>query len=137
MLSVWVTFLPGVFQVAPQSVDCTTQMAVPSLWLLVLVAAGAAVILRALWPHAARERIPVACYVTMISLMAWTAAGRALAPATAQPSGALAALGALVFMASDAILAFDRFARPWPGAHAAVMATYYAAQILIAASVAA
>jgi uncharacterized membrane protein YhhN len=109
----------------------------PSPWLLVLLVAVAAVILRTLWPHVVRERVPVACYVAMISLMAWTAAGRALAPETSQPSGVLAALGALVFMTSDAILAFDRFARPWPGAHAAVMVTYYAAQILIAASVAA
>jgi uncharacterized membrane protein YhhN len=77
----------------------------------------------------------VACYVVMIALMAWTALGRGLAPGTPQPSGMEAALGAVLFMASDTILAFDRFVRPWRFAHAAVMCTYYPAQLLIAASV--
>ena len=96
----------------------------------------AGMLLRLLWPHVRRERVPVICYVAMISLMAWSALGRESAPATPQPSGALAGLGAVVFMVSDAILALDRFGRPWYAAHAAVMVTYYAAQILIAASVA-
>lgn len=100
---------------------------------LVVVGGG---VLRLLWVHVATERGPVACYVAMISVMAWTAMGRALAGATPQPSGALAAMGAIVFMTSDATLAIDRFVRPWRGAHAAVMVTYYAAQMLIAASVA-
>jgi uncharacterized membrane protein YhhN len=105
-------------------------------WTALLVATAAHLLYR-LWPHVARERLPVACYVTMITAMALVALGRALAPATPEPSGWLAALGALVFMVSDATLAFDRFVRPWPGARVAVMVTYYAAQMLIAASVAA
>ena len=108
----------------------------PIGWLLpLLVAAGA--MLRVLWRHAPGERMPIACYVVMITLMAGSAVGRGVADATPQPSGVLAALGALVFMASDAILALDRFVARWRGAHAAVMATYYAAQTLLAASVAA
>jgi uncharacterized membrane protein YhhN len=102
--------------------------------LLVLLLVGGG-ILRVLWPHVARERIPVASYIVMISIMAWTAVGRSVCPATPEPSGVLAAAGAAVFMTSDATLALDRFVRRWHGAHAAVMVTYYAAQILIAASV--
>jgi len=110
---------------------------VPAIgWLLPLVV-GAGAVLRVLWRHAPRERVPIVCYVAMITLMAWSAVGRGIAPATPQPSGVLAALGALVFMASDAILALDRFVTRWRGAHAAVMLTYYGAQILLAASVAA
>jgi uncharacterized membrane protein YhhN len=105
-------------------------------WTALLVATAAHLLYR-LWPHVARERLPVACYVVMITAMALVAIGRALAPAAPAPSGRLAALGALVFMVSDATLAFDRFVRPWPGARVAVMVTYYAAQMLIAASVAA
>ena len=105
----------------------------PGVLLVLLLVGGG--ILRVLWPHVARERIPVACYVAMISIMAWTAIGRDAASTTPQPSGLLAAIGALVFMVSDATLALDRFVRPWRGAHAAVMVTYYGAQILIAASV--
>jgi alkenylglycerophosphocholine/alkenylglycerophosphoethanolamine hydrolase len=105
-------------------------------WLLPLgVAAGA--VLRVLWRHAPRERLPIACYVAMITLMAWSAIGRGIAPATPQPSGVLAALGAVLFMASDTILALDRFVARWRGAHAVVMLTYYGAQTLLAASVAA
>ena len=100
----------------------------------VTLAVAAGMILRILWPHVRRERVPVACYVVMISFMAWAALG--LEHAMQSLGGGLGALGAFVFMTSDAILALDRFVRPWRGAHAAVMITYYAAQILIAASVA-
>jgi len=105
-------------------------------WMVGLVAV-AAVMLARLWPYVVRERIPVACYVVMISAMALAAIGRSLAPETPEPSGRLAAMGAVVFMTSDATLAFDRFVHPWRGARAVVMVTYYAAQMLIAASVAA
>ena len=97
--------------------------------------AGAAIVLLArLWPHLGRVRGAVLVYVTVIALMAWTAARRADAPTTPALSGMLALAGSLLFMASDAILALDRFARRIPAAHAAVMVTYYAAQTLIAAS---
>jgi uncharacterized membrane protein YhhN len=109
---------------------------VASLGWLVLLGVAAAAMLRVLWRHVARERVPVASYVAMISVMAWMSIARALTPDVPQPSGVLAALGAFVFMASDAILALDRFVRPWHGAHAAVMITYYGAQMLIAASLA-
>src|SRR5262245_9015827 len=104
---------------------------------LVALAGGGAGVLRVLWSHLTEERIPVICYVVMIAVMAWTAIGRASGASTPQPSCGLAALGAVIFMASDTTLALDRFVNPWHGAHAAVMVTYYAAQILIAASVAA
>jgi len=106
----------------------------PGVLLTLLVVGGG--ILRVLWPHVRRERVPVASYIVMISIMAWTAIGRSAAATTPEPSGVLAAAGAVIFMTSDATLALDRFVRPWRGAHAAVMVTYYAAQILIAASVA-
>ncbi len=44
-------------------------------------------------------------------------------------------LGALLFYVSDAILAWNRFARPLPGANLGVMSTYFAGQYLIAVSV--
>jgi len=102
-------------------------------WLLgIAVVAG--VLLAVLWPHLGRVRPAVLVYVAVIALMAWTAARRAAAPEIPFPCGALALGGALVFMASDAVLAIDRFARRIPAAHAVVMVTYYAAQTLIAAS---
>ena len=44
----------------------------------------------------------------------------------------MGALGALSFLVSDSVLSVNRFARPFAGAHAVVMVTYYAAQMLIA-----
>jgi uncharacterized membrane protein YhhN len=62
--------------------------------------------------------------------MGWCAVARATA--LGAPAAAAGAIGALSFLVSDSVLAFDRFARPFAGAHAVVMVTYYAAQILIA-----
>jgi uncharacterized membrane protein YhhN len=89
--------------------------------------------LRYLSPHVARVRVPVVLYVTVLSLMAWCAIARATGP-EAGVAAASAALGAVSFLASDGMLAVDRFVRRFTGAHAAVMVTYYAAQMLIARS---
>ncbi len=103
-------------------------------WAVVL-GVFALVYVRMLWPHLRVQlRGPVAAYVTVIVTMAWMAARRAAAPGTPEPSGELALLGALSFVCSDAILARDRFARRFRGAHGWVMLTYYAAQTLIALS---
>jgi uncharacterized membrane protein YhhN len=48
--------------------------------------------------------------------------------ATGRP---LLALGATVFMASDAVLASDRFVRPLRWGRLAVMVTYHLGQVLI------
>jgi uncharacterized membrane protein YhhN len=97
--------------------------------------AGAA-LLAALWRRLGAERAAVAVYVAVIVVMGWRAAVRAGAPGVVPPSGALALAGALLFMASDTLLAVDRFARPFAAADASVMTTYYAAQALIGASAA-
>lgn len=74
-------------------------------------------------------RVPVAVYVAVIALMTAQAIGRA----TALRSGAAlgVALGAGVFMLSDALLAVNRFVTPLPMAQLWVLTTYYMAQILI------
>jgi uncharacterized membrane protein YhhN len=97
------------------------------------VAAG--LMLRYLWPHVRSSgvRWPVVVYMAAISAMSWCAIASATAPgaATAAVAGAI---GAVTFMVSDGVLAVNRFARPFEGAHALVMVTYYAAQMLIARS---
>jgi alkylglycerol monooxygenase len=75
-------------------------------------------------------KVAVAAYVVVISLMAAQAIGRAL---VLRDRGALAvAVGSSLFMLSDSLLAVNRFALPVPLAGLWVLATYYAAQILIA-----
>jgi uncharacterized membrane protein YhhN len=96
----------------------------------------AALVLRALWPHLGRHRGPVLLYVAVIGAMGWLAALRAFGAGAVTAGGVLALLGAAAFMASDTILAFDRFAHPFRGAQAAVMGTYYLAQTLLALSAA-
>ena len=76
-------------------------------------------------------RAPVAAYVVAISLMTAQALGRARALGT---RGAwLVAAGACCFMLSDALLATNRFVQPLPLAALWVLASYYIAQLLIAA----
>uniref|UniRef100_UPI003568447B lysoplasmalogenase n=1 Tax=Marinobacter sp. TaxID=50741 RepID=UPI003568447B len=45
------------------------------------------------------------------------------------------ALGALIFMVSDTLIAIDKFVSPFAGSDVAIMATYYAAQLLICVGV--
>lgn len=97
------------------------------------IAAVAGAMLRYLWPHVVRERGAVVVYVGALATMTWCAIARALGSEPIAGAGA-AALGAVSFLVSDGVLAVARFVRPFPGAHAVVMVTYYAAQLLIAAS---
>ncbi|RSK36641.1 lysoplasmalogenase [Bhargavaea beijingensis] len=71
--------------------------------------------------------IAVLAYMLVILMMGWTAVR------TGNP---LAILGALLFILSDSVLAIDRFTFPIAGRDALVMVPYYAAQFLIAASIA-
>lgn len=85
-------------------------------------------------PHLGAMRIPAFVYMTALAAMVWTAAlawSNGPSPATRN-----ALVGAALFLVSDTILAVDRFRRPVPGAPALVLATYYAAQWLIAQSLA-
>ncbi|MGJ7608336.1 lysoplasmalogenase family protein [Variovorax sp. LT1R20] len=76
-------------------------------------------------------RIPVGVYVVVIACMAAQAIGRAAVLREADPSATWVAVGACFFMLSDALLATNRFVLPLPLAQLWVLATYYAAQVLI------
>lgn len=78
-------------------------------------------------------RIPVGMYVLVIACMAAQALGRAAV--LGDTPARQVALGACLFMLSDALLATNRFVHPLPIASLWVLASYYAAQWLIAAKV--
>jgi uncharacterized membrane protein YhhN len=78
-------------------------------------------------------RVPVGIYVVVIACMAGQALGRAAVMGDTPTR--YVALGACLFMLSDALLATNRFAQPLPVASLWVLASYYAAQWLIAANV--
>ena len=74
-------------------------------------------------------KLAVAAYVAVIALMAAQAIGRAT---VLRDAGAVAvALGASSFMASDTLIALNRFVAPIPLAGLWILSTYYTAQILI------
>jgi len=97
------------------------------VWLaLPLVIAG--LVLRSLWPHLGRLRAPVAVYVGVLVLVVWRLWSRfdlrAEIGAAAWLEGGL---GALLFMASDSLLARRRLAhRPVP--YALELGCYFVAQ---------
>nr|WP_298152662.1 lysoplasmalogenase [uncultured Pseudoxanthomonas sp.] len=103
-------------------------------WPLLAYAVIASLVLAQLWPGLPRElKVPVIVYVIALAGMAAQAAsvwrehpGRATR---------VAAMGGAFFVASDALLALDRFRAPIPMAGVWVLATYWVAQWCIARSV--
>jgi uncharacterized membrane protein YhhN len=112
----------------------TSSVSIGSAPVLLIPLLGATVpLLRLLWPGLGTLRLPVVLYAATLLLMVWLAWGWRWATPT---SGSLfAAIGASLFMVSDAVLAMNRFHRAFPSAQAFIMATYVAAQALLALSV--
>jgi uncharacterized membrane protein YhhN len=104
-----------------------------SLWSLLPFLVYGVFILRWLWPTLGKLKGPVMLYMAVILIMGWQAWGQW------QQTGQLRALwalcGALLFILSDSVLAFDHFRQRFPAARFVVLSTYYLAQLLIAASV--
>lgn len=77
-------------------------------------------------------KIPTFAYMMVISTMVWLAWSRWISGG--QAHHLLAFCGAVLFMASDAILALDRFKGKFKPARALNLSSYYAGQWLIALS---
>jgi uncharacterized membrane protein YhhN len=88
--------------------------------------------LRVLWPYLGKMRLPLLAYMIVILLMGWTATGRWIW--AGRGGSLLAAAGALLFIASDSLLALDKFRGRFRAAQFLILATYFAAQWLIALS---
>ncbi len=91
------------------------------LWAGGIVAYGLA--LGAILGQATNWQLPILLYAVVLTSMGVTAALRR--------RSRLVFLGALAFMVSDSLLAWNRFLTPLPLAHLWVMLTYYLAQGLI------
>jgi uncharacterized membrane protein YhhN len=85
-----------------------------------------------LWQGLGKLKGPVIIYVLAICAMVYQAGERWLELNTL--STLLTFIGALLFMLSDALLALNRFRQTFQLAQAGILATYYAAQWLIALS---
>jgi uncharacterized membrane protein YhhN len=106
---------------------------------LMLIAAVALVNLAGLLPRIDAElKVPVFAYVAVLATMAGVALARAWTPALSEAmpcSVRFAATGAVCFVVSDSLLAWDRFAGNIPMPALLVLGTYYIAQWCIAESV--
>lgn len=104
-------------------------------WPLLGYAAAAAIVLSMVWPGLPPAlRVPVIVYVAVLAAMAAQAA--VAWRVRRDQASALAAAGGLFFIASDSMLAIDRFVAPFSAATLGVLATYWIAQSLIALSAA-
>ncbi|MCK4490750.1 MAG: lysoplasmalogenase [Anaerolineales bacterium] len=84
-------------------------------------------------PSLGKLKIPVIFYVVIILVMTWLAWERWIQ--TGQIETQLVLIGAVLFVISDTILAANRFKGAFKPAQALNLATYFAAQWLIASSV--
>jgi uncharacterized membrane protein YhhN len=88
---------------------------------------------RTLAPSLGRLKFPVLVYITAITVMAWLAAARFIEKGGTRPL--LAFAGAILFLVSDSVLAYDRFVKKFGPAQAIILGTYFPAQLLIALSI--
>ena len=103
----------------------------PGVWFLYFLFAASCNFLLFSRPPAGL-RFPVAVYSIFLVSMAAQAMGRSLN--LRKTSARFAAIGALLFVLSDCLLAFNRFYKPLPLAPLLVLLPYYVAQWLIASS---
>jgi uncharacterized membrane protein YhhN len=90
-------------------------------------------IIKSLFHVLCKSKTPVSAYMLVIIVMAWQAWEAALDSRTGYAWSACA--GALLFILSDSILAWNRFRHPFKSAEAIKLGLYYTAQWLIAFSV--
>lgn len=87
-------------------------------------------ILTGLWPGVPPAlRLPVLAYVACLAAMG---AQAAVVWRSGGPRGAVLAIGGALFVASDALLATNKFATPLPAASLWILSTYWLAQWCIA-----
>jgi uncharacterized membrane protein YhhN len=95
-------------------------------------------VLYILYPGLGNMLIPVVIYMGIITLMWLFALSNFLQNRSTDSTGegwgpsVLLSLGATLFVASDAVLAIEKFIAPFPGARLMVMGTYILAQLALA-----
>ncbi|HEU4384626.1 MAG TPA: lysoplasmalogenase [Anaeromyxobacteraceae bacterium] len=102
-------------------------VATRSPWAAAAVLGATACVLRWLWPHLGRMRLPVVAYCAAIGLMLWLALGVGRTEIR---------LGGLLFWLSDLMVARHRFVRAEPRNRLVGLPLYYAGQYLIALALA-
>lgn len=111
--------------------DCTQGSWFPSKPALVATTLAALAMYATVYPGLpdVTMQVAVAVYAAVISLMAAQALGRAWLLHT--DAALRVGVGACLFMLSDSLIAIHRFVQPLPTSAFWILATYYAAQLLI------
>lgn len=102
-------------------------------WIFLPIVAVGAIYLRIILPYSGRMKIPIIIYVLIIMIMSWVAIERFHNDPTLRTI--LPAIGAVLFMISDAVLALNKFRKPFFSAELIILSTYFTAQWFLAVSV--
>jgi uncharacterized membrane protein YhhN len=105
-------------------IDFEAAVSARALWLAIVLAVASPLarrIIRCVGDPSLR--VPVGVYMVVISLMVASAAAS---------GSALAAAGAVLFFSSDAVIAWNRFVRPFAWAQPVIMVTYHVGQLALA-----
>ena len=105
----------------------------PNLPSLIYYLAYVAFFLSILWKHLGSLKIPVLVYSLALALMSWFALSRYFE--LNDQKNMFAFLGSVSFVASDSLLAFNKFKSSFPFSEILILSTYFTAQWLIALSV--
>ena len=88
--------------------------------------------LRNILPYSGKMKIPIIIYIIVITIMGWMVIERLNSLPTF--SSFLAVIGVVLFMISDAVLALNKFRKPFFFAELIILTTYFTAQWLLAVS---
>lgn len=102
-------------------------------WIFLPIVVVGAIYLRLILPYSGKMKLPIIIYITMIMIMVWMAVERFHSDLTLRTI--LPAIGAILFMISDAVLALNKFRRPFYCAELIILTTYFTAQWFLAVSV--
>lgn len=92
-------------------------------------AAWGGVALALVWSGAGPLIVPVALYTATLCAMMWRATALV---GPERPWARLVAAGAVIFAASDTMIAVNKFLAPFPLARLAILSTYWLGQVLLA-----
>lgn len=131
-------FLPGLgaflFAHVAYVAAYLTVTRVPSLVRGLPFALFGAVVGVFLWPGLGGLALPVVAYVAVICTMMWRSAAMLGASGLARREQRIALAGALMFAASDGLLAFSLFVQRMAGVSYVIMLLYWGGQLCIALS---
>ncbi|WP_426415073.1 lysoplasmalogenase [Aestuariirhabdus sp. LZHN29] len=131
LLLAWNQFVPGLgsFLVAHlfyiAALARRPRLSAPRIVLALAMVVATGTLVAQLLPLLGEMRVPVVVYIGVIVTMA-------LCALLGEGNHPLVAMGALLFLLSDSMIAIDRFMSPLPLASLWIMLTYYSAQYFIA-----